>query len=205
MKIRESGMPREPVWDAYFDPDRILRELGLTPSCRYVVEFGCGYGTFTVPAARLAAGTVYGLDIEPSMIQTASRRAAGSGMTNIVFAVRDFMTEGSGLPDQSVDYAILFNILHNEEPVRLLREAYRNLRDGGLAGIIHWNYDPETPRGPPMAIRPRPEQCRQWARDSGFLDTGETIDLPPYHYGLTVSRPEKGGSDHFKENTFKVI
>jgi ubiquinone/menaquinone biosynthesis C-methylase UbiE len=53
-----------------------------------------------------------------------------------------------------VDYAMLFNILHAEQPERLLREARRILAPHGLLGIIHWNYDPSTPRGPSMEIRP---------------------------------------------------
>ena len=45
---------------------------------------------------------------------------------NNVFAVlRDFMSEGSGLKDSSVDFVFLFNILHTENPVTLQKEAYR--------------------------------------------------------------------------------
>jgi hypothetical protein len=32
------------------------------------------------------------------------------------------MSEGSGLEDSSVDFAMLFNILHVEEPTKLLRK-----------------------------------------------------------------------------------
>jgi hypothetical protein len=70
----------------------------------------------------------------------------------------------------------------------LLKEVRRNLEEGGLLGIIHWIYDEDTPRGPPMDIRPRPEQCREWAVAAGFTPLGETIDLPPYHYGMVMQR-----------------
>ena len=59
-------------------------------------------------------------------------------------------------PDASVDHAMLFNILHVEEPVGLLCEAMRVLVPGGKAGIIHWRTDLETPRGPSMADPPMP-------------------------------------------------
>jgi hypothetical protein len=90
-----------------------------------------------------------------------------------------------------VDYAMLFNILHAERPDVLLREARRALKPGGLLAITHWNYDPSTPRGPSMDVRPRPEQCRDWAIQAGFrlLDPG-IIDLPPYHYGMALQQPE---------------
>jgi SAM-dependent methyltransferase len=81
---------------------------------------------------------------------------------------------------------MLFKILHTDDPVPLLREALRVLTPDGRAGVIHWNYDPDTPRGPPMAIRPRPEDCRRWAEAAGFT-SGSLIDLPPYHYGFVLS------------------
>ena len=55
MKTRESGMPEEEVWRQFFDAEAVLRALKLTEKCRDVVEFGCGYGTFTIPAARIVS------------------------------------------------------------------------------------------------------------------------------------------------------
>lgn len=89
------------------------------------------------------------------------------------------------LPDASVDVALLFNILHHDEPVTLLREAFRVLRPGGIAAVVHWNYDPTTPRGPALEIRPRPEQCIDWGREAGFIfEQNNRFDFKPYHYGL---------------------
>lgn len=61
-KVRESGMPPPEVWKEYFEPDQVLKKLGLTTACQDIVEFGCGYGTFTIPAARLVRGTVHQID-----------------------------------------------------------------------------------------------------------------------------------------------
>ena len=189
MKTRQSGMPDEQTWDGFFDPRAILAKLGLTRTCGDVVEFGCGYGTFTIPAGRLVSGTVYAIDIEPEMVEATRIEAAAQGLTNIRVCLRDFVAEGTGLPDGSVDYAMLFNILHAESPAELLREAYRILGPRGKVGIIHWNYDPSTPRGPSMDIRPRPEQCRDWAEAVGFRPSRpRTIDLPPYHYGMMLRK-----------------
>jgi ubiquinone/menaquinone biosynthesis C-methylase UbiE len=142
------------------------------------VDFGCGYGTFTIPAARVVRGVVYALDIEPEMIAATAAKSKAAGLTNAQVRQRDFVAEGTGLPDASVDYAMLFNILHAEDPLALLREAVRVLSKDGQLGIMHWNYDLTTPRGPSMAIRPRPEQCRAWAEKAGFRLAGpEWIDL----------------------------
>lgn len=52
MEGRESGMPDGGYWESFFNPRCILERLGCQGSVGDVVEFGCGYGTFTVPAAR---------------------------------------------------------------------------------------------------------------------------------------------------------
>ncbi len=189
MKMRESGMPDESMWSGFFSPAQTLAKLGLTADCRDAVDFGCGYGTFTVLAARLARGTVHALDIEAAMVEATARKAEEAGLGNVRVERRDFVADGSGLPDKSVDYAMLFNILHCEHPEVLLREAWRILSLGGRLGIMHWNYDPNTPRGPSMEIRPKPEQCRDWATAAGFsLAIAEKLDLPPYHYGWVMEK-----------------
>jgi hypothetical protein len=84
-----------------------------------------------------------------------------------------------------VDYAMLFNILHLENPAVLIGEARRILRTNGKLGIIHWNYDPSTPRGPSMEIRPKPEDCVTWAEKEGF-HSPQRYDFKPYHYGIVL-------------------
>jgi len=195
MKVRESGMPEEDYWDTFFDPPTILSTLQFDATCHDVVEVGCGYGTFTIPAARIASGVVRAFDIESEMVQLTAEKATAAHLTNVQTAVRDLVADGTGLPDESIDYVMLFNILHAENPLVFLQEASRVLRTGGRVGIIHWNYDASTPRGPSMAIRPRPDQCQAWAEAAGFhpLIPG-TIDLPPYHYGLVYVKV--GGVKH---------
>lgn len=187
MKTRESGMPEEGMWGTFFTADEVLRKLGL-PASGDVVDFGCGYGTFTIPAARLTRGTIHALDIEPEMVAATRAKAEALGLQNVRTCLRDFVAEGTGLPDGSVGYAMLFNILHAECPDALLREAWRVLAPAGKLGIIHWNCGPVTPRGPSMDIRPLPEACRQWAERVGFWFS-EQVDLPPYHWGMILERP----------------
>jgi len=195
VKIYDSDMPEENIWDSFFNQPTILSKLQLTPVCKDAVEFGCGYGTFTIPAARIINGNMLAIDIEQEMLDSTQAAALQSRLTNIKFILRDFVKEGTGLPDNSVDYSMVFNILHYEQPVKLLEEAFRVLRNGGIVGIIHWNYDPETPRGPGMNIRPKPAQCKQWAEQAGFKITADgIIDLPPYHYGMALKKSIAPGS-----------
>ena len=190
MKVRDSGMPDEEMWSEFFDPAATMAIFGLDQGVHDLVEFGCGYGTFTLAAAGIASGTVHALDIEPDMVGGVSEKCREAGIANVQPTVRDFVGQGTGLADNSMDAALLFNILHHEEPVALMKEALRVLKPNGMLAVIHWNYDPTTPRGPAMEIRPRPEQCIAWGREAGFcFNELNRYDLPPYHYGLLFRKP----------------
>jgi len=184
MKVQDSGMPEEQLWEEFFSPNHVLTQLGFTDSRADVLEFGCGYGTFTIPVAHLTSGRVFAMDIEPAMLKTTAERAQALELTNVITIQRDLVTEGTGLEDASVSFVMLFNILHADDPISLLQEAHRVLRPEGKAGVIHWIYDPATPRGPDLSIRPRPEQCQAWLQAAGFELTIPFVNLPPYHFGL---------------------
>jgi ubiquinone/menaquinone biosynthesis C-methylase UbiE len=187
MKIRESGMPEEERWNQFFNPVSILKTMGITNNIKNVAEFGCGYATFTIPTAKIIRENIYALDIEPEMIELTKTKAIKNKLTNIIAIQKDFMADGSGLKDKSIDYVMLFNILHLKKKKKLLREANRILKPKGKLGIIHWNYDKTTPRGPPMNIRPKPEQCIEWAKQAGF-NNPEKHNLKPYHYGIVMTK-----------------
>lgn len=180
-------MPDEAYWETLFDVPLILDRLGVNASLRDVVELGCGYGTFTLPVARRISGTLRTFDIEPDMAERTRQRADEAGVRNIVCSVRDVMTGGFGVEAASQDACLLFNILHAEEPVRLLTEAARVVRPGGAVLAIHWRHDLATPRGPSLEIRPRLEQLAAWAARTGALEAGPVFDLPPWHYGLRLA------------------
>ena len=90
-------MPKEEEWNTFFDPNKVLKLLGLNSSVVDVADFGCGYGTFTIPAARMIAGKIFALDIEPEMIETVVQKAKALSLGNVEAFLRDFMSKGSGL------------------------------------------------------------------------------------------------------------
>lgn len=188
MKVRDSGMPDQVSWESFFEPREILQLLSI-PATGDVADFGCGYGTFTLAAAKLTQGTVYGIDIESEATRATAKRAQDAGLHNVQVIERDFVTHGAGLPAGSCAYAMLFNILHAEDALGLLRKAHEVLRPGGWVAVIHWIPDPGTPRGPPLEIRPTPQQCQHWMQEAGFDLTSPVVQLPPYHYGLVGRRP----------------
>jgi SAM-dependent methyltransferase len=188
MKVRESEMPEPERWQSFFVPERVLDALGLTGSVGDAVDFGCGYGTFSIPAAFLMRGTLHAIDLDQGMVEATADETQRRGLANLRAVVWDFVAAGTGLADGAVDYAMLFNLLPAEDPLALLREAHRVLAPSGRVGVMHWNYDAQAPRGPPMSIRPRPEDCRRWLAEADFVQVSPAIDLPPWHFGLTARK-----------------
>ena len=182
-------MPDEACWASFFDVEGALDALlGSGYLAGDVVEFGCGYGTFALPMARRTQGTVTALDIEPEMVALVRRKAAECGLDNLRVVQRDFVADGSGLEAGSQALALVFNLLHLEDPVALLAEAHRVLHPGGTVSVMHWRSDVATPRGPSLDIRPSPQQCAAWLAEAGFRQV-ERVDLGrycPYHFGLTA-------------------
>jgi SAM-dependent methyltransferase len=182
-------MPERAMWEGFFEPSKVLARLHFGPCGDDVADFGCGYGTFSIAAAQLTKGLVHAIDIDEQMTEATAAAAAKLALANVRTVLRDFVAQGSGLPSESVGYAMLFNVLHAEDAVGLLREAHRVLARQGRAAIMHWIYDAATPRGPDLSIRPRPEQLIAFVHEAGLLPQGPVVALPPYHYGLVAMRP----------------
>lgn len=188
-KVRDSSMPLREQWESYFDPFGILDALDCRDLSGDILELGCGYGTFTAAAAQRTSELVYALDIDPLMVADTAARIARAGYENVVIERRDFVANGFGRPDGSVSFVLMFNILHIEDPVGLLREARRVLRPGGSVAVIHWNMDAGTPRGPPLDIRPRPQQCKMWAEHADLhWVRDQSLPSTPWHWGMLLTR-----------------
>ena len=190
MKVRDSGMPDRGSWETFFDPFEVFENLGLGDPQGTIVDFGSGYGTFTLPAAKhFPKSQIVGLDIEAEMTEEVAAKALTEGFSNVSTTTRDFVAEGTGIASDSIDIVFLFNILHAEHPVALLEEAVRILKPGSIAAIIHWNHDPKTPRGPKMEFRPSPDQMLAWTALAGLITPDSVKPVAAYHYGFLATKP----------------
>jgi ubiquinone/menaquinone biosynthesis C-methylase UbiE len=181
-------MPAEDIWSNFFNVDLILSELLVNSKVYDLVEIGCGYGTFTIPSAKLIKGKLYTFDIEKEMIDIVKQKLKIEHIENVVLEQRDILGQTTGLEDNSIDYVMLFNILHHDFPGDFFIEAYRILKPKGKVGIIHWRSDILTPRGPDLSIRPKPEQILQLVDRQKFNIDKEPFVIKPYHYGLIISK-----------------
>lgn len=83
MKVRDSGMPDETYWESLFDIESIMQRIGPAKHAIDAVEFGSGYGTFSLPIARRISGTLFALDLETELIHRLKQRAESQNVNNI--------------------------------------------------------------------------------------------------------------------------
>lgn len=127
----------------------LIESGGLQPGMR-VLDFGCGPGRLTVPAALAVApqGEVWAVDVQSAMLRRAEARARASNATNIRF-VQAAAGAGALGPEQ-FDRAFLVTVL-GEIPDRqaALVEIFRSLKPGGILIVAELALDPhyQTLRG----------------------------------------------------------
>ncbi len=112
----------------------VLKEAGIKPGFQ-VLDFGCGPGGYILPLAKLVgeSGKIYALDINPAAILAVKSLALKHKLANIVTMLSDGDT---GLPDSSVDIALLYDVLHHlKKPDEILKELHRTLKPEGALSV----------------------------------------------------------------------
>jgi ubiquinone/menaquinone biosynthesis C-methylase UbiE len=100
-----------------------------------VLDFGCGSGTYTIPAAKAveATGRVYALDINPKALDRMERKAERAGLRNIV-RIDASREDGISLDDEAVDFMLLIDVLQKiDNKEALFQEVHRVLK---LRGVL---------------------------------------------------------------------
>ncbi len=116
----------------------LLKRIGVKRGQK-VLDFGCGSGTYAIPAARIVGnrGKVYALDKNGSVLNELMQKARSAGIENI----ERMDTEGTPrieLADNSVDLILLFDVLHSyyfprvEDRRGLLDEIHRIAKTDAL-------------------------------------------------------------------------
>jgi len=186
-------MPDADWWQALWpDPAKIFMEMGVAPGV-VAIDLCCGDGLFTVPLAHVAK-RVYAIDIDPVMLNHARARIAEARANNCEFVVADALTVDAVVPEP-VDYVFLANTFHGvPDQLGLAQSVAAALKPKGLFGIINWHRRPreETvvlgqPRGPKTEMRIEANDLAAIVKRAG-LSLNRTIELPPYHYGIVLSK-----------------
>lgn len=134
------------IRDVFRPPARLLREAGVRPGDA-VLDFGCGPGSFSLAAARLVgeSGRVYALDLHPLAVRTVAKRAERRGFAHL-FAF--FSDTDTGLPAESMDLILLYDVLHEvKDRSGLFEEFHRLLKPGGRVSFHDHYLDREAAAG----------------------------------------------------------
>jgi len=124
--------------------ERFLRSAGIDAAMR-VLDLGCGAGDVSMIAAELVgpAGFVVGIDRNQEVLDVARKRAQEAGLQQISF-VRASVEEFS-VVDDPFDLVIgRYILIHQPEPVTLLRKAARLVRPGGALAFHEVRMASET-------------------------------------------------------------
>lgn len=106
----------------------------LEPGMR-VLDAGCGPGSITLGIARrVAPGEVIGIDMDEPALDAGRLNGLTDNVDNVRFESGDVYD--LQFPDASFDRVFVSSLLeHLKEPERALRELFRVLKPGGVAGI----------------------------------------------------------------------
>ena len=119
----------------------VLERTGLNKR-QIVLDFGCGSGTYTLPAAKIVGkqGRVYALDRDTQALDELMQKAESTGLRNIT------RMDTSGevrieLRDESVDVVLLFDVFHSyyfpqtDDRRNLLNEIHRIMKPSAFISV----------------------------------------------------------------------
>ena len=159
----------------------LLKQIGISRG-QNVLDFGCGYGAYTIPVAEIVGeqGKVYALDKDKEALDSLMYRGELEGLNNI-----DRMeTSGEleiGLTDESVDVVLLFDVFHSfyfpmvMDRRRLLGEIRRVMKSSAFLSISVW----------PNLVE---SEVEDEVKDAGFQLEKEISGMPTDNKGLETCR-----------------
>jgi ubiquinone/menaquinone biosynthesis C-methylase UbiE len=120
-----------PIRNLFMPPDKMLAETDIKTGYQ-VLDYGCGPGTFTIKIAERVGseGFVHALDIHPLAKKYVEQKALSKNLSNVNAILSNCST---GLPENSIDYAIIFDVYHElDNPEDVLVEIKRVLKAKGI-------------------------------------------------------------------------
>lgn len=121
---------------------KMLSEVGIGEG-QSILDFGCGSGTYTIPAAKLVGrnGRIYALDVNQGALEKLSRKAEKEGLDNIV----TLLSSGDvdiPIDNETLNHVLLIDVLQEiSDKDTLLEEIHRILKPDGLMTVYPMHID----------------------------------------------------------------
>lgn len=154
----------DPARDTWQMPARVIETLKLTPG-QVIADIGAGTGYFTIRIAKTQPLLkVYAVDIERSMVDYVTRRAAHEGLNNVTAVLAG--EDRTNLPEK-VDLVLIVDTFHHiPNRVAYFGALKAQLKPGGRLAIVDFRKD--SPEGPPVEFRFTPAQITGELEQAGF-------------------------------------
>jgi predicted methyltransferase len=172
-----------PERDAEERPDEVVAAMELKPGMA-VADIGVGTGYFARRIAKQVGptGIVYGVDVQPEMLELLKDYSSRDGVADIIKPILggDRFTH---LPEASVDWVLLVDTYHEfQHPEAMLADILRALKPGGKVALLEYRLEGDTAKHIKVEHRMSVKQVLAEWNPAGF----ELIDLleflPAQHY-----------------------
>lgn len=169
------------------NPDGALDAMSLRPGMT-IADVGAGVGYMTLRMAKRVGptGKIYGVDLQPGMLQKLSENAKAQGITNVETVLGE--PADPKLPAGQIDLILMVDVYHEvsqpQQMVRKLREALKP--DGRLVLLEYRAEDPSIPINPDHKMTV--EQVRAELEPEGFRLLPPIETLPRQHLLILVKQ-----------------
>ncbi len=132
---------------------KLLKKLGIR-SGQIVLDFGCGSGNYTIPAAKIVGnnGRIYAIDINSEKLDQLNERLKKEHLINVKIMKQseDVIT---GLEKDSVDNVLLYDVIHlvgkentsnKKDRKKLYKEVHRITKKHGFISVYPTHLETHT-------------------------------------------------------------
>lgn len=172
----------------FLRPETIIEETGIKKGMK-IADFGCGAGYFSIPMAKIVEekGKIYALDILKTALESVKSKAKLEGLLNVIDIRSNLeVLGGSKLKDESVDLALLANILfQSSKKADIVKEVKRILKKHGRMVVIEWKE--KQPMGPPEKLIASKGLVQDLAKSGGFKFKKE-FPAGRNHWGMIFTK-----------------
>jgi ubiquinone/menaquinone biosynthesis C-methylase UbiE len=183
----------DPERDEWQKPRQLVGALQIGKGDT-VADLGAGTGyllPFLVEATG-KTGTVFAVDVEPTLVEHLRERAEALDARNVVPVLASL--DDARLPDGSADLILILDTFHHlDDRLHYFERLENDLAENGRIAIVDWKKEP-LPEGPPPPHKISRERVVTEMQAAGFRAIPVDLELP-YHYLVLFEPAPKKATD----------